>query len=361
MINDLPILLFDGDAQLLGTHGAEWIFPGYPDPDAVRTCFLRILRPGDRKRFLEFCTAPFLSGSDASSCEIFPTGALSSLRFAFCEKNRIGERTLTTVFLAENIGQFRRLMSPALPGCSEITGRILRELLYLAGDAGADPLVLTPDTVFALRIFPKTLRAVTQPARGKGCCDIFRITEAVIDGLRKSPLFLQTTLSFRSPDSTDPSLRILELSAELYVHVLTSLLTALTAISADHILSLDIQPFAVFSAHAPLAADVTVTTAVRTPEDFRQTGTSLTTLAQRGSVGEILLTAATVLAYTAGLEIGVRTDPQTQKLCVSLTVNSETSRPADGFKYRDPYACVPEILAELLPLWESGSLTRQSE
>lgn len=349
MTHDLPFLIFDGNARLRKTHGAEWIFPEFPDLDAIGERFLHSLRSGDRKRFLEYCTEPLFPDSRSVSCEIFSPSALPSFRYAFCEKNVTGGQFFTTVFLAEDMGQFHRLMSPASIAYSRTTERILREILLLAGEPDPEPSALMPDTILALRVFPTALRVLMEPERGKGLCDVYRITEAVVRNLRESPLFLHTTFRFPSSSAeADPSLRILEFSAELYVHILTSLLTVLMTISADHILTLDVRPFTVLSENAPLAADITLTTIVRHPEDYRNDSGSLRSLAVPGSASETLLTVAAVLAYTAGFETSVRVDYRTQKLSICLTVNPDSDRPATGFKYRDPYGCVPAVTAEIL-------------
>ncbi len=352
MMHDLPFLLFDENARLRKTRGAEWIFPEFPDLDAMRERFLCSLRSGDRKRFLEYCTDPIIPDDRSVTCEIFSPSALPSFRYAFCEKNYTGSEFFTTVFLAEDMGQFHRLMSPTSIAYSRTTERILREILLLAGNPTPEPSALMPDSILALRLFPAALRAVTAPEHAKGFCDIYRITEAVVRNLQESPLFLRTTLRL-TPLETAPSLRILEFCSDLYVHILTSLLTVLMTVSADHTITLDIRPFAVLFENAPLAADITLSTAVRDPEDFRNDSGSLKALAKPGSAAETLMTVAAVLAYTSGLETSVRVDPSTRELRVCLTVNPAANRPAVGFKYRDPYGCVPAITAEVLEYYAS--------
>ena len=356
-MTDLPFLIFDRDGHLRRISGAEWIFPEYPDLEAIGIRFLRSLRSGDRKRFLEYCAMSPLSDGSADDvpvlCEIFSPSSLPSFRYAFCEKNITGDRTFITVYLAEDMGQFYRLMSSASLTYPRITDRILREILLLAGNS--EPDFLMPDSLLALRLFPNALYSLMQPERGKGLCDIFRITETAVRNLRGSPQFLHTALDLL-PSETDPSLRILEFSAELYVHVLVSLLTSLMTISADHTISLEVTPFAVFSESASLAASVTLSTTVREPDKYRNSGGSLRSLAVLGSACEILTTLAAVLAYTAGFETSVQLNHRTQKLDVCLTILPDPHRQNSEFKYRDPYACVPEIASEILAFYTSPVL-----
>ncbi len=353
-MTELPFLIFDHNGLLSRISGAEWIFPEYPDLDAIGRRFLHSLRAGDRKRFLEYCAIPLFSDEPTddlpASCEILSLTSLPSLRYAFCEKNMTGGQPFTTVFLAEDMGQFYRLMSSASLTYPQTTDRILREVLLLAGNS--EPDFLMPDSLLALRLFPNALYSLMQPERGKGLCDVFRITETVVRNLHGSPQFLHTALDLRALEA-DPSLRILEFSAELYVHVLVSLLTALMTVSADHRLSLEVTPFAVFSESASLAANITISTTVREPEKYRSASGSLRSLAVPGSAGEILTTLAAVLAYTAGFETSVQINHRTQKLDVCLTIHPEPNRYGTEFKFRDPYACVPAIAADILDFYAS--------
>lgn len=350
MMRDLPFLIFDRDAHLRKACGTEWIFPEFPDLEAMGSRFLRSLRSGDRKRFLEYCVLPLFPEEPAVSCEIFSPVSLLSIRYVFCEKNTVGGEPFTTVFLAEEMEQFHSLMSPASVTYAKTIERILREIVFLSGHP--EPSVLMPDTLLALRVFPTALQTVMEPGHGKGFCDLFRITDAVVRNLRESPLFLHTTLRFH-PAETDPHLRIYEFSADLYVHILTSLLIVLMTASADHTITLDIRPFAALSENAPLAVDILLSAAVRNPGDYHSDSSSLKSLAVPGTAGESLAVIASVLAYIAGFETSVRMDYPARKLNVCLSINPEANRPASGFKYRDPYACVPAITAELLRFYDS--------
>jgi len=349
---ELPFLIFDEDAQLKESHAVEWIFPEITDPTEAGIYFLRSLRAGDRIRFREYCADPPESDNGILPCEIFSTTGRSSFRYAFCEKSFSGGQMITTVFLAEDIGQFHLLMNPAFQSFSDITDRMIREIILLSGNPDPYPPALTPESTLVLRMFPNVLHAVTSPERGRGLCDVGLLTETVVRNLRESPLFLQTVFEIRNVE-TDPILRIIRLSADLYVHVLTALLTALMTISADHVLTLDIQPFAVFIGNEPLAVDVTLSTAVRNPEKYRNDSGSLKALASPGSVSETLMSVASVLACAAGIAVSVRMDYSTQALKVCLTINPEANRPVPGFKYRDPYRSAGAVIAEVLRFYQS--------
>lgn len=349
---EFPCLIFDENAHLQSICDVAALLPDMRELTDAEARFLEILRAGDRKRFTAYCAEPLLPDSDSVPCEIFSIIGRTPFRFAFCEKNASGGKLLNTVFLAEDIGHFYRLMSPVSLGYSRTTDRMIREILFLAGDRVPSSLSLTPETILALRYLPTVLQSVMAPGRGSGLCDVFRITKLVVQNLSETPLFLHTALSCPSEES-DPALRIIELSADVYIHILTSLLTALLTISADHAITVEVTPFAVFIGNAPLSIDVRISTRVRNPGDYRNDSGTLRSLARPGSTNETLLSVAAVLAYTAGIETSVDVDYGTQSLNIYLTINPECSREIPGFKYRDPYQSVGTVLTEFFGFLES--------
>lgn len=337
-------LLFDEEAALL-----HFEFPLEMPPIArCMSCeetgkhFLASLRSGDRRRFLRYCAAD----PDPDPCELFPLIQFAPYRYAFCEKNRSGDRLLNAVFLAEDAAEFHSLMSPVSLTYARTTERILRELLLLSGGTSADIRSFTPETFLTVNSLPKVLRSLLAPNRKRGYCDVFKLTDLLIGSLRENPLFLHTELDFRSRVPDDSPLRIVEFSADLYVHILTSVLTALLTVSADHRIVLEVIPFAVFIGKEPLSVDVKITTVVRDILAFRSDSGSLRTLARPGTVTDAHLTAAAVLASLAGIDTSVTTDIPSQTLDIYLTLNPVSGRTIPGFKYRNPCDSVLEVLDE---------------
>lgn len=353
-MNELPFLIFDEELCVWKASGFEWLFPEILTEEETGALFLRSLRSGDRRRFREYCASPLPEEPDEGfvSCEMLPLSGLPVFRYAFCEKNRSGGRWYTTVFLAEDAGRFRPLISPASLSYSRTTERIIREILLLSGEPSLPSDALTPGTILALRAFPTLLHSLMAPGRGSGLCDVQRITETVVKNLSETPLFLHTVFEL-CPADTVPARRIIELSADLYVHILTAILTALMALSADHTITLDVQPFAHTFGNAPLAVNVTVSTMVREAEPFRSACGSLRSLALPGSVSDPMLTLASVLTCLAGIETSIRADYNTPKLNICLTINPESNRQIPGFKYRDPYRTAGAVITEFFSFYHS--------
>lgn len=360
----IAFLLFDEEAALL-----HFEFPIGMEPftGSCSTCaetekrFLTSLRSGDRRRFLQYCTTvPALEtdADDSGPCELFPLLQFAPYRYAFCEKNRSGSLLFNAVFLAEDASEFHSLMSPTSLTYARTTERILRELLLISGGTETDIRAFTPETLLTANSLPKILRSVLTPNRGRGYCDVFTLTELLVRSLRENPLFLHTELEcrFRTPD--DETLRIVEFSADLYVHILTSVLTALLSVSADHRIVLEVIPFAVFIGNEPLAIDVKISTVVRDVQSFCSESGTLRTLARPGSVTDTHLTTAAVLASLAGIDTSVTTHPIAHSLDIYLTINPVSGRTIPGFKYRNPYTTFREVLDEFygfLDLLKSNS------
>ena len=330
-----------------------------PFLEAEERQFLGSLRAGDRKNFLRFCGKTLPDKSNAAPCELFSILGFPPFRYAFCEKNQSGTQILNTVYLAEEIHSLYRMMSPAALQCSRLSDRLTREILLCIGHADPSVLSLTPETILAMQYFPTVLQALMTPNDGRGLCDVERITELVVKNLKETPPFRNITLDLR-PSGCIPALRIIELSAEVYVHLLMSVLTALLSVSADHVIRLEVCPFPIRSdgnfVQEPLAVDVKITTGLRDPSEYRNDSGQLPSLTVPGSAAETMLAAASVLAAAADIVPSYYINYAEQSLQLFLTIApkfcSEESRKLPEFRYRDPYSSVPPILAEFLDFLE---------
>ena len=365
-MKSLPCLIFDENARLqyripadmasVSANPSESILPD-PYLKEAEQQFLDALHIGDRKLFARFCARPIPEPSTSAPCELFSVFGFSPFRYAFCEKNVSGSRMLNTVYLAEDPRSFYRMMSPASLQCSRLCDRLIREILFCIGHPNPLSLSLSSETILALHYFPSVLHALMEPNDGHGLCDVERITERIVTKLQETLPFRNTTLVLRKTDCL-PSLRIVELSAEVYVHLLASVLTALLSVSADHVLKLEVSPFAVISDvtangtpfRKPLSVDVRITTGLRDPYEYRNDSEQLSSLAVPGSTTETMLAAASVLAASANIVPSYYINYTEKSLQLFLTIQSPIRsagrRELPEFRYRDPYQAVDTVLAE---------------
>lgn len=330
-----------------------------PDPalKEAEQQFLGSLRIGDRKHFVQFCATPLQDHSVSTPCELFSVLGFPPFRYAFCEKNLSGDRMLNTVYLAEKAHSFYRMMSPASLQCSRLSDRLTREILLCIGHPNPQSLSLTSETILALQYLPNVLHSLMEPNNGIGLCDVERITEIVVTKLQETPPFRNTTLSIRQSDGI-PSQRMIKLSAEVYVHLLLSILTALLSISADHVLQLEVLPFNVASAvtaegfpvQKTLSVDVKITAKLRDPYEYWNDSEHLSALAAPDSTTETMLAAASVLAAAANIDPSYYINYAEQTLQLFLTIHPSTAPVEEHnlpeFRFRDPYQSVSTILKE---------------
>ncbi|MGN1345589.1 MAG: hypothetical protein ACI4V1_02290 [Eubacteriales bacterium] len=355
-------LIFTKEAQLRHVSARDPILQEelnrYPLPELEHR-FFDSLRRGDRKRLIEYCALSPDPASPADPCAIFSVVfsvfGFAAFHYAFCEKNTSDGTLLNLVFLVESANALPFLMSPLSPTYSCTTAQIVRELLLLSGSAERPVNFLTPEAILTLRHFPTLFPSVMKCE--KGLCDVFQITELVIERLQETPLFLHTVITDRSY-KPDRSLRILKLSAELYVHILASVLLVLMSVSENHSITLEMLPFAVPENHAPLSMDVYISTVVYPSAGARNDCGTLTALADFSSNADtprnLLLSSAAALACLAGMETSVTMDYRTRTLTLFLTLNPPSTHEIPGFKYRDPYRSVDPILADLLRFFVSA-------
>jgi len=365
-MSQLLCLIFDENARLRYRIPADPFssLPNMAEPAPSDSCltesehqFLGALRAGDRKQFVGFCARPLPPNGNSTPCELFSVLGFPPFRYAFCEKNMSGDRMLNTVYLSEEIHSFHRMMSPASLQCSRLSDRLIREILLCIGHPNPSHLSFTPEAILALQYFPTALHSLMKPNDGRGLCDIERITELVVTNLQKTPPFRNTTLELFKTDCI-PAQRIIELSAEVYVHLLTSVLTALLSISSDHVIRLEVHPFPTAPDAAdrrkqmrePLFVDVKITTALRFPCEYRNDSEQLSDLAVPESTTAAMLSAASVLAAAANIVPSYYIDYAEQSLQLFLTIHPPVStaerRMLPEFRYRDPYQSVGTVLAE---------------
>ncbi len=362
-MTQLLCLIFDENARLqyripAGAVSHLPVMPSesaFPDSslDAEERQFLGSLRAGDRKHFLRFCAKTLPDKSNSAPCELFSILGFPPFRYAFCEKNQSGERMLNTVYLAEEVHSFYRMMSPAALQCSRLSDRLIREILLCIGHPSPSVLSLTDETILALQYFPTVLQSLMKPNDGRGLCDVERITELVVTNLQGTPPFRNTTLDLRHSDCI-PVLRIIELSPDVYVHLLMSVLTALLSVSADHVIRLEVFPFPIPDDEkwtpCPLSVDVKITTGLRNPYEYRNDSEQLPSLAVPGSTTETMLAAASVLAAAANIVPSYYINYAEQSLQLFLTIRptlgEEERRKLPEFRFRDPYQSFGTVFAE---------------
>lgn len=341
----MPFLVFGLKVELLEIHGANRLIHTERERKEVERMFLKALRRGDRNRFAEYCGAK--PNHDTVPCEIFSLNDLPKYRYAFCKKSTSVTEHHTIVFLAEDVGQIRCLMSPASLSPSVCGRQIIYELLsfFEMSDAAAE--ISISEDIISSRMFPTLIRSLISVGNERAPCDIVLLTETAMQSLGTSPVFLNTVIKYHNT-VPDTDVRIIELSASLYIHILTSFLTVLTTLSVNHTIELSIRPFVPCTVDAHLGAEVRVCTAIKRTDEYGFGNFSPKMLTPAGTTNEILLSAASVLACIAGIDTSARYDYQTGMLTVSLTINSESGRANPDFKYRNPYFVTRDVIADFM-------------
>ncbi len=340
-MSELPCLIFSDDVRLCDQSGVVEILPKFKEFSVLETAFFTSLRRGDRVKFKEFCSASLSTDNDALNYKIFQLIGFPPFRFAFCEKNFASSTCLNVVFLAVNMAQLYPLMSPASVYYTTVTGQIISELLLLAGSERAT--YLSPETLLVTRHIPTVARSLLSPNDKRKPCDIGRITEITLKKLKEIPMFMNTeiTYSMKNTEYLNGNPLIIELHAEIYVHILTSVIAIVATISKNHVIEAEILPFA-------LSAEVKISTKAQSISDFRNDFGNLNSLAKSGSANENLAEIASVLTYIVGIDTSVTADYRTETVAVTLNLTPESQKP--GFKYRNPYESVDTVLSEFLNL-----------
>lgn len=341
----MPCLIFGLGAELLEIHGANRIIRTEHERRNIAKTFLQALKRCDRYKFTEYCNAT--PTQSTVPCEIFSVDGLFKYRYAFCEKSTLVTENRTIVFLAEDMGQIRCLMSPASLSPSVCGRRIIYELLSFVEMSDTAAEISNTENVASSRMFPTLMRSLISVGNERAPCDIVLLTEAAIQSLCKSPLFLNTSLQFKNT-SVDTAMRIIELSAGLYTHILTSFLTVLMTFSVNHIIELEIHPFLSRTENTDLGADVLLSTPARHSIEYGNDKFSPKMLAPAGTTNEILLSATSVIACIAGIDTAARYDHRTGRLIISLSINSESCRTDPDFKYRNPYLLTDAVITDFI-------------
>lgn len=347
-------LLFDEEATLIRYRIFPAKTPSASDRDLaqVEKKFFDSLRPGDRRRFRQYCNPSPKSFSDRQDLtfELFSLFSFQPYHYAFCEHSWRNHILYTVVFLAKEASEFHMLISPASLTYAPTNERILRELFLLAGTAEKDTVNLPPEVLPLLDLLPNVTCTLRAHDHGRGYCDIRKLTEKILENLRKNPMFMHTELLL-APSVGDSSLWKLEFSSDLYTHILTSLLTALLTVSQNHRIELELTPCRSWVNPALPGANLRISTTL--PENppalqrINDSGT-LRVIATPGTVTELHLGVASVLASIAGIETSVMTVLSTGRLEVCLSVFSLTEQPVPEFHFRDPYAAVDALVEEFM-------------
>ncbi len=356
----LPQLLFDEEASLLRYE----FLPTKPSPLFARDSaevekrFLASLRPGDQRRFRKYCLfPPTLSDGRDLTFELFSLLSFPPYRHAFCEHSCTARLFYTSVFLAKEATEFHTLISPSSLTYASTNECILRELFLLSGIPEDSPDNLPPEILPLLAKLPQVVYALRSPDHGRGYCDIRKLTDTTLDELRENPMFMHTEL-LCAPFSGASSLWNLTFPSELYVHILTSVLTAFLTVSASHRIEMELFPSEPwFNPRLP-GVDVRISTTLpNDPPTLRRMNESgtLRVIANPGTVTEIHLATAAVLASIAEIETSVLTILSSCRLEICLSVLSSTEAPVPEFRYRDPYAAVSAFVGEFMEYFASLS------
>ena len=346
MYSKLPCMIFSRSSWLCDEFGVLSVFAGKLPRRLLGERFLRSLG-GDCTDFLHFCES-----TDASDYRLYhlrafaPDGCFS---YAFCEKITIDGETLTAVYLARNAARFYPLITPSFSGTRSFADSICAELMeagYIRHSGGT--LTETKALSLAMRVpYLTEALAADDPVR---FCDIIALAETLVKSIASSPSVCAEINISHSPISDNAADRIVRLPVESLSSVLFMLCAALSSVSSDHRIDLNV------SLCLP-AADVTVSTVTDRisgglPSD------SVDSLARVGVRKDIIRTAKT-LAYISDIDLYADFDGTSGKLSVTAGIGGEKQTPPD-FKYSEPEKNIPRIVAEteeLLDALTRGNLT----
>lgn len=271
-----------------------------------------------------------------------------AFRFAFCEKASVLGENLTLVYLARSISSFRPLMSPSSGLLRTPADRIIYELLSLR-----DPSALQPPPAMSVEAFsvmeriPCLCEALFDERVKAQYCDLFSLTEHILDKLRENPTVsarfsLEKKHGVFSPqcektEGTEISENLIELSIEAFVAVMFILSVIAASLSSSHEIGVTVSFYS-------YAADVVLTTTTQMlPKNVR--------LASLGYLNDCitrpdLTKIAETIAFIAGIDLSVSYDKLSGEIKLVIGLGYEMQAMPD-FKFSDALANVSAVLGEM--------------
>jgi len=342
---ELPCLIFSEHAEVCDERGFLKEIPHYQSYKEISEKFLKSLSVGGRNDFLKLCARPISSCVLIERYIILPLVGLSPLRYAFCEKNKVMDTELTFVYLSHDVSDFYSFMSPATQYYSDLTNRLIYEILYLHDLPRSKRDNITPESYIVLSHIPYLLETILADDKGKLFCDLTKITQKLINEIQDYAGFRDTVFNIQTTSVSSRRLETMcsfEFSVKAYIHVLSVVIFLLNSYSDDHVLSLKVYSFA----HA---GEIEISTLTSRIPSFTRKFASLSSLSSFTPQLANLARIADIISYIFEINISIQYDVSKNRLRVNLGMGFDW-QPAPSFKYSDPYALTEQTLRETVKL-----------
>lgn len=299
----------------------------------------------DLTNFYDFCRTPRYDAD--SGYRVYRLRGLDPFAFAFCEKNIWMRTEYTLVYLAEDISELYRFMSPASTCFCDTAGNIIHELLYMCGKRRFEPLHLTPEAFLTLSRVPYLTEAVFAGTKPTLNCDITVATEHTLRSLRDGPLLHGTHIILSVNESvsevrTDTAL--LTLPLEAYIVLLVLSLSICSAMSCSRSIRVTLTRF-----HG--AAELLIST--RTKRLSRDAvWHSTDELSCFPHPVDSFSQIASTVAVTSGLDISYSYSSESGEMHIRILIGGDIP-PAADFKYSDPTETVSHLIDDIYTLYKA--------
>lgn len=345
MINSsLPCMVFSSSAQLCDEVG---ILSSANDIMTLVDLEHRFIRSlyDDADDFVALCAS-----EEQNRYRLYKIRSISrsqAFRFAFCEKASVLGENLTLVYLARSISSFRPLMSPSSGLLRTPADRVIYELLSLREPSALQPPAMSVEAFSVMERIPCLCEALFDERVKAQYCDLFSLTEHILDKLRENPaVSAQFTLEKKrgvfSPrvetnETMEVAANLIELSIEAFVAVMFILSVIAASISSSHEIGVTVSFYS-------YAADIVLTTTTQMlPKDVR--------LASLGYLSDCitrpdLTRIAETIAFIAGIDLSVSYDKTSGEIKLVIGLGYEMQAMPD-FKFSDALANVSTVLREM--------------
>lgn len=311
--------------------------------NAIRSVFDSALGE-ELSSFKEFCNDR--SNDKIRKYRIYRLFGLKGYLYAFCEKNTFLDGEYTFAYLARDISEFYRFMSPASSYYSDTAGKIIYELLYLRDKQRYAPTSITPEAFLTLSRTPYLAQAIfnnRQPAQN---CDICIAVEHTLSSFQSSPLFRDSVLRFNVNDTTFDSCcgkSLLSIPLEAFASVLLLSVSIASALSCDR--TVDVTLTELCSSVA-----VRITTHSDKFEGSIQ-GVGIQDLSPLPHPIDSFPKIASVIAMVADIGVTYSYNTVREELSLDIILGGEIPPDAD-FKYRDPTATIGHLTEDIQKLYD---------
>lgn len=342
-MTSFPCLIFSSDGYLCDEMGDVSGISKNHGLNAIRSVFDSALGH-ELYSFKEFCKAKSINNS--RPYRIYRVFGLEGYEYAFCEKNTFLNNEYTFVYLARDVSEFHKFITPSSSCYSNTADKIIYELLYLRNKQRYAPVCITSEAFLTLSRIPFLTEAIFDNRQPFQNCDICIATEHILAHLHSSPLFRDYFLHFNVNEASfdygeDKSL--LNIPLEAFVTVLLLSVSIASALSCDR--TLDVT-FTKLRSSAAIRINTHSDKIERSVHDE-----GIQELSHLPRPIDSFSKIATVIAMVTGLGTTYSYDETRKELSLDIVLGGEIPMEAD-FKHRDPADIIDHLTEEIQTLYE---------